>query len=476
VQSPLSRDGVGNVTAQLTDAGAGVDPASARLSAPGMAPVPALPTANAGEFRVAWDASRPTFRAFEGPVTLTLEAADRLGHRAARNADVTITRRLFVFEKPAAGAITSSPAVAAGLVYFGSEDFRAYAVDRRSGAKRWEFPTGGRVTASPAVGADRIYVASEDGRLYAVKPDGTEAWRCPGSSTLGMLSSSPAIGTTDGEETVFLTSGTSRASYAMRGSGFVVDAAIPEAKACLRSIARGGGGRSSVALDGTGGAFVGEATATGGKLVKLTFAKAADGVWSFTDDWSFSAADQVHSSPALRAGGSVLFGSDDRRMYEVSGGTQLWSAAALGRVSGSPSLGASASYFIDEAGRAFALRLSDGAPAWDAAGIPVAEAPVRTAPAVGEDGTVYITAGSKLQARAPDGTLLWEYDAGGSVDGSSPALACDGAVYFGAGGKLHALITDSRGLAGSAWPKFRHDNHNTGNAATPVRAGPTCTD
>jgi outer membrane protein assembly factor BamB len=430
------------------------------------------PTANADEYRVVYPASAPTLRAFEAAVTLTFEAADRLGHRATRAGSTTITRALFVFEKPSSGAVTSSPAVYGANVYFGSEDFRVYAVDRRGGAKRWEFQTSGRVTASPAVGAQHVYAASEDGRLYALKLDGTEAWRCPGSSTLGALSSSPALGTTDGEETVFITSSSTRATYAMRGSGFMVDAAIPEVKACLRSIARGGGGRSSAALDGAGGVYVGEATATGGRLVKLSFTKGQDGVWSFSEDWGFTAADQVHGSPALRAG-AVLFGADDRRVYQVSGGAEQWSAAALGRVSGSPAVGASQSFVVDEAGRAFALRLADGGTAWE---IPVAEAPVRTTPAVGEDGTVYIAAGTKLQARAPEGTLLWEYDAGGAVDGSSPALACDGALYFGAGGKLHAVITDSRGLAGSSWPRFRHDNRNTGNAATAVRNGSACAD
>lgn len=62
----------------------------------------------------------------------------------------------------------SSPAVADGVVYFGSGDRHVYALDAATGALRWEFETGGVVHASPAVADGRVYVGSFDGGFYAL--------------------------------------------------------------------------------------------------------------------------------------------------------------------------------------------------------------------------------------------------------------------------------------------------------------------
>jgi len=66
------------------------------------------------------------------------------------------------------GAVRSTPAIANGLIYFGSGDGYFYAIDSKSGAERWRFKTGGAVHSSPAVTASTAYFTSRDGDLYAV--------------------------------------------------------------------------------------------------------------------------------------------------------------------------------------------------------------------------------------------------------------------------------------------------------------------
>ena len=47
-----------------------------------------------------------------------------------------------------------------------------FALDGKTGAKKWEFKTGGKVDSSPAIGADgTVYVGSADGKVYAIKTD-----------------------------------------------------------------------------------------------------------------------------------------------------------------------------------------------------------------------------------------------------------------------------------------------------------------
>lgn len=66
------------------------------------------------------------------------------------------------------GAIVSTPAIADGVAYIGSNDHYLYALDAAGGAERWKFKTGSRVASSPAVYAGRVYFSSYDGNVYAL--------------------------------------------------------------------------------------------------------------------------------------------------------------------------------------------------------------------------------------------------------------------------------------------------------------------
>jgi outer membrane protein assembly factor BamB len=118
--------------------------------------------------------------------------------------------------------ITSSPAIAAGLVFFPSWDGKFYAVDATNGQLKWQFQTAGehRFTAthlhgalpvaesmpdpfdfylsSPAVWNGAVYFGSGDGNVYALNVStGTLNWKF---KTGDVVHASPAI--SDG--TVFI--------------------------------------------------------------------------------------------------------------------------------------------------------------------------------------------------------------------------------------------------------------------------------
>jgi hypothetical protein len=90
--------------------------------------------------------------------------------------------------------VYSSPAIGAdGTVYVGSGDNKVYALDGKTGAKRWVFTTGDVVYSSPAIGADgTVYVGSYDNKVYALDgKTGANRWEF---ETGDQVSSSPAIG------------------------------------------------------------------------------------------------------------------------------------------------------------------------------------------------------------------------------------------------------------------------------------------
>jgi len=87
-------------------------------------------------------------------------------------------------------AITSSPAVANGVVYVGSEDFNLYAFNATSGNSLpgWPVSTGGFINSSPAVANGVVYIGSGDSNLYAFDAiTGAFLW----AATTGLFIESP---------------------------------------------------------------------------------------------------------------------------------------------------------------------------------------------------------------------------------------------------------------------------------------------
>ena len=72
--------------------------------------------------------------------------------------------------RKASGKIISSPVMdKKGMIYVGNDEGKVFAFDSKTGAKRWEFQTNGRIDGSPAVSDDGIvYVGSLDKKVYAL--------------------------------------------------------------------------------------------------------------------------------------------------------------------------------------------------------------------------------------------------------------------------------------------------------------------
>lgn len=62
--------------------------------------------------------------------------------------------------------VESSPAIADGRVFVGSNDGRFYVLNLTNGAKLWEFDAGAPLSASPAIANGRVVIGTQDGRLY----------------------------------------------------------------------------------------------------------------------------------------------------------------------------------------------------------------------------------------------------------------------------------------------------------------------
>ncbi|MBK7977839.1 MAG: PQQ-binding-like beta-propeller repeat protein [Deltaproteobacteria bacterium] len=77
------------------------------------------------------------------------------------------------------GPVKSSPVVASGRVYVGSDDGHLHAIDVATGQRVWAVDLGSPVAAPPVVEGELIVVGSTAGALHAVSRDGRLRWTAP---------------------------------------------------------------------------------------------------------------------------------------------------------------------------------------------------------------------------------------------------------------------------------------------------------
>ena len=90
----------------------------------------------------------------------------------------------------------TDPAVADGVVYFGSNDHNLYAIYAENGSGKWKFTTGNMILSAPAVANGIVYFGSTDQKIYAVNAaDGSLRWSVHTNSTWdsGIGTSAPAV-------------------------------------------------------------------------------------------------------------------------------------------------------------------------------------------------------------------------------------------------------------------------------------------
>lgn len=76
------------------------------------------------------------------------------------------------------GGVVSSPSVAYGRLYFGSQDQKVYCVNARNSTLLWTFETEARIKSSPAVVDGKVYIGPDDGNVYCLDAyNGSLIWK-----------------------------------------------------------------------------------------------------------------------------------------------------------------------------------------------------------------------------------------------------------------------------------------------------------
>lgn len=385
---------------------------------------------------------------------------------AASNSGGTAKGQILSFTTPPPGVgwqftprnalevIRSSPAVApGGTIYvatlftgtLGGND-NLYALNP-DGTEKWAapFPAGG--TSSPAVASDgAIILGARNGNVYAIGPDGTE--QC--HAELGDPPSSPALGD-DG--TIYVA--TNSPVFAHRLHAINPADCQPRWTVSRYNYIGLGFASSPAVVAGT----IYIAHTGNGNLYAIN---AADG----SERWAFGTGQNPWSSPAVGADGTIYVGAGSA-VYAVTPGGQLkWSAPSptAENVNTSPTIGTDGTIYVgDNSGALYAVDPLNGARRWVFGG---GSGPIKSSPTLGDGGALYFgSAFGTVFAIDAAGNRRWSFPVQTASAGeihSSPAVGADGNIYIGSGNILYAIPSESRALAPSSWPKFRHDNENTG--------------
>jgi len=304
--------------------------------------------------------------------------------------------------------LKSAPAIGTdGTIYIGNGR-NLCALDPASGAENWcTFVIASIKLSSPAVGInDTVYIGARDNALHAVNTDGSTKFVIKHIGGDGDVSDAPAIGP-DG--TIYF-SGTGQ-----------LEAHNPDAS--LKWVFQADGaiftGSAALGADGT-----------------IYFPTVFGTLYALNPDgsvqWTFKAGQKIkYSAPSIAADGTIYIGTESALVAVNPDGTLRWNFPTAGRVFSSAAIATDGTIYVSSIGNS---KIGPSAlyaisPAGTQLWAQTTGAKFRGgSPAIGADGTIYAVAGSQVLAFLPDGSPLWSYSTGGTLQ-SALAIGGDGTLY-----------------------------------------------
>jgi outer membrane protein assembly factor BamB len=308
--------------------------------------------------------------------------------------------------------VLSSPAVAYGKIFIGSQNGKVYALNMSTGAQIWNYTTSSYIYSSPAVSNNIVYIGCYDGRVFALNQStGKQIWNATAGS---YIFSSPAI--SDG--VVYIGGGDGRVYALNQNNGNKI-------------------------WNFTAGDYIysSPAVAYGKVFISSEYPKPqvfalnqSNGkkIWNYTIP---TTAYSLFSSPAVADNKVILGSGSGNKTYALnqSNGAKIWEFDAKGYVYAPPTVAygkvfiSSAWWRSSWAANVFALNLSNGNKLWN---FTIANGIYMYGSAVAADGMIFFpstntTSFSTIYAlNQTNGNVVWKFLAEkNSFAYCSPAVA-----------------------------------------------------
>jgi outer membrane protein assembly factor BamB len=165
-----------------------------------------------------------------------------------------------------------------------------------------------------------------------------------------------------------------------------------------------------------------------------------------TIKWIYPTGSYIYSDPAIGDDGTIYIGSDDSYLYAMNpNGTLKWRFKTGSFIKAPPSIAEDGTIYIGSYDSYLYAINPNGTLKWK-----LDDAGTSCNPAIGKDGTVYISRHTKFIAVNPNGTKKWTFPLGEDrhIDDSSCAISDEGTIYVGAsisgvkGGVIIAINPD----------------------------------
>ncbi len=317
------------------------------------------------------------------------------------------------WQRAMGSAVTASLVVGAGgNIHAACEDGKIYTLDP-NGAEVWQYETGSRLAGTPSVGQDgSIYFGAENGMIYALDKMGNLRWT---HKTAGLIASSPAVA----ENGSVYVAGQDGTLYALGADGSELwTFTVPNVGTIAGSLLVS----PTIGLDGR---------IYAGALYQSTLyaLNPGDGLVAWFNNTLPGKG--IFAAPVVGADGTIYLNTlDDPKLHALNpaNGAVVW-----------------------------AVNLADYAGGWFEGGAESLGICAYTEPAVGPDGTIYVSFDDPyLRAVNPEGTIRWVRRLG-MVGGFTVTASSDGRVYAaGDDGGLYVVSSQGQELARFSPGEGRH--------------------
>ncbi len=178
--------------------------------------------------------------------------------------------------------------------------------------------------------------------------------------------------------------------------------------------------------------------------------------------------DQIWSSPALGADGTIYVGSLDGNLYALNPeGSLKWKYPTGSYIDSSPTVGADGTIYVGSWDNNL-YALTDNGTSCSLKWKYATGAAIASSPAIGADGTIYVGSNDyNLYALTDNGTSAkskWSYTTGSYIS-SSPAVDANGMIYVGSwDDNLYCIYPED------GWIDFVHQTGNAINSSPTIGA------
>ncbi|HPR87507.1 MAG TPA: PQQ-binding-like beta-propeller repeat protein, partial [bacterium] len=323
-------------------------------------------------------------------------------------------------------------------IYLGSKETNKLYSYSKNGIKNWEVTLDGGYFSDPVIDpSNNILLASNLNKIYSINPLGVKNWYLPipfyysqvQTPSISSLGSSFISGSSDNVLLQLDINGQIKSEYLFQE---------PLTGAVLHT------SEGNIVVKSTNNTIY--------CLDKSGVVKWSKKIKTITDVIPIGNNDMIY------------FETEDKKLHCLnSSGSEYWDVQLDEKLTSPIAIGMDGELYFGVQGKSFVSLSSKGDIKWSY----MVDSDIFSSPVLGSDDTIYVvTNNGVLYAFNTKGSLIWSL-AGLGETTISPAITKDGLLIVASDeGNMYAIQTKSRGLASSAWPKYRHDNMNTCNRNT----------